>query len=216
MGAKPSSINVVNTISESIINAISKSTQEAGGGYQSVNAALFSHCTIGDGFRMDQSNILKVNADITQEATSNTDFQNSLDETIKQVATSEAQGLSLDAPQSKNFLKKVTNLQTNILQTIVASCKLDGLQVNTIQCQNTTFGNDTYINQENLGDFYLSCAQNSTNVAEAKNDLTTFIDQESSAKSTSMIAYIVMGVVALLVLGTIIYFISSKKKMTDR
>lgn len=208
MGGTPSALNVTNSVTKSIIEAMTEITQEAGGGYQSVNHADFQGCDIGNNFNLNQSNILKVNADITQSITNDADFQSSLDEKISQIADAEMQGMGFDSPEARNFLTKVTDLSTSISTTIASSCTLDGLQSNVMKCKNTSFGNDTYITQENLGDFYLKCVQDSSSVTEAKQELESFISQESSAKATSVIIYIIIGIallIVLLIIGAVVF-----------
>lgn len=208
MGGTPSAQNVTDSITKSLIEAMTEITQEAGGGFQSVNHADFQGCDIGNNFNLNQSNILKVNADITQSITNDADFQSSLDEKISQIADAEMQGMGFDSPEASNFLYKITDLSTSISTTIASSCTLDGLQSNVMKCKNTSFGNDTYITQENLGDFYLKCVQDSSSVTEAKQELESFITQESTAKATSVIIYIIIGIallIVLLIIGAVVF-----------
>ena len=120
MGATKSK-NVTDTITTSIVTALTEVTQEAGGDYQSINSADFEDCDFGKNFNLNQKNVLKVNHDITQKIANSTEIQNKLDEKIKQAAKAEMEGLGfLSFAETENIMKKVTNLKTSITQRISA------------------------------------------------------------------------------------------------
>jgi len=212
MGANPSSENKSELVTKSVINAITDITQDAGGGYQSINTIDLTDCQLNNSV-LKQGNTLKVNADITQSITNDADYQNNLDEKVEQIAKSQAEGMNLPwgQPQANSLLKKITDLQTNISQNISANCHVDGLQVNAFHCLRSGL-TDTYISQENLGNFYMTCSQNSKNVTNAQQDLASFIEQNSDSESKSVIVGVIIALVFLVVVITIAALVAGKLK----
>ena len=103
----------------------------------------------------------------------------------------------------------VSNVSTTLQQSIAAKCTQDANLTNAFTCSEANI-NYMYIEQAQIGEFLFKCTQNLESVISAKNELQTFIDQQTKAKTKDVILAILMAIGAIIVLIIIAALVKSR------
>ena len=125
--------------------------------------------------------------------------------TIKQKSDGGSFG-KLTTEASKTITKHTQILATKIVNEIKQSCEMYATLKNQVTCDKSKL-DLINISQKSLGNFVFKCINNSDIVNKAKNDMVDAVsnDVEQTVTDSTTIWIIIIAVVAVLVIGIVIY-----------
>ena len=208
MGTTSSKVSA-EQISNSLLSVVQSSITSSSQRVVSTNIVEIEDCNLIN-FDSEQNAGIEIQIKSIQDISSNANVKNDMSAKVKQISEAESPNLNLSGgTDSETFTKLVTNLSTSILNSVSANCSNTFQQQNIVTCKNSNADTST-IRQKNLSKVLMSCVQTVSNVTDAKNDLQTFIDQKSKAKTSNAVLYIIIAIIVLIVVCTIVYFLVRK------
>ncbi len=212
MGGTHSTVSA-ESITESLLSVMVTIATDAAGTASSVNdIRLSGHCQV-DHTTLDQTNYIRLDAEIVQTISSEASADQDLDEKITEISEATAPNLNLNpgSEDSTTLTNLINNLSTELVQNIGANCTLNAQNVNTFECTDNAGASYLMVKQDQLGDYLFDCTQDVQAVSDAKTQLQTFIDDHSKAENKDVITGILI-VIAVIIALIIIGYVLMKSK----
>ena len=198
-------------ISNSLLNVMSSATASQNLGSSAANSIVIDGCDIGTAI-IDQRLMLKFDTKVLQTVTGSQDVENDLDAQITNIVEAEAPNLNfnLGGTTAKEFTNLVTNMSTTLKQSVAAECGQQSTNVNSFNCTESNV-DYLWVQQDQVAEYLFECTQNVSAVQTAKQELQTFIDAHSTAKTKDVITGILIVIAVIIVLVIIGYVIMKSK-----
>ncbi len=190
-------------ISTSLLDVMSTAVAKQNSGVSAANSIVFDNCDIGTAI-IDQRLMIKVDTSVLQDVSSSQSVENDLDAQIKNIVEAEAPNLNLNpgSADATQFTKLVTNLSTTLRQNVAAECGQQSTNVNSFNCTESDIAY-LWVQQDQVAEYLFECTQNVSAVQTAKQELQTFIDAHSTAKTKDVITGILILIAIIGAIGIV-------------
>ena len=210
MGAKPSTLNVSDSVSKVMNNYYtdlqnqSKASSTAVNAY---NATAKGDVEIG---QIDQDSTAYVDMKSFSEAAASSDNTTKLKQAATQQATSDASSLTSSAAAS-NYVANYVNAVTTIDQNVSSQCISSAQSENVIDMKTEGDIKGNVISQTSFSKSLADCVNKSVTSNKTINDLQTSVSQTATAKTKSVLAQMMW---VIIIIGVLILYVIIKKLMS--